>query len=145
MIADFKAAAKVIGDDCKLDCQADYEENLNAWFKNVYETCATNSSSIECRESEALRLKEETARAAGDKNYYVSMKADDKAAFQKTWDEESKKEAASLAAAWIKANVPKEGEAGSACNGETIPATCKAATHCCGKATPKEGAFVKES
>jgi len=144
-IKEFKAAAKVNGDDCKLDCQADYENDLNAWYKSVYELCASNSSAIECRESKALRLKEETARAAGDKNYYVAMKADDKAAFKKNWDEESKKEAASLAAAWIKANVPKVGEVGSACNAETIPATCPTATHCCGTATPKDGAFVKES
>lgn len=145
LIAEFKKLAKVNSDDCKLDCQADYEKNLNDWFKEVYETCSTNANSIECREANELRKKEEAARAAGDKNFYTQMKAEDKAAYKKTRDEENKKEAASLAAAWIKANVPKDGEVGSACNAETIPAKCSAATHCCGTATPKDGAFVKES
>jgi len=90
-------------------------------------------------------LKEETARGAGDKNFYNGMDSDEKASYKKVRDEEVKKEESSLAAAWIKNNVPKDGEVGSACNEETIPAKCSAATHCCGTATPKEGAFVKDA
>lgn len=145
LITSFKTAAGIEGNEkCATDCQADYEENLMKWFKDVYELCKTNSSSIECREANKLRLKEEEARAAGDKNYYIDMTEDDIKEFAKNWDEESQKEASSLAAAWIKNNAPKDGDVGSACNAETIPAKCTTPTHCCGTATPKEGAFVKE-
>lgn len=143
-IKDFKAAAKLTDDNCKLDCQSKFEKELYKWEKDRYDLCKANKSQIECREAEKIKLKEETARAAGDKNYYVDMTADDITEFKKTWDEESKKEASSLAAAWIKNNVPKDGEVGSACNEETIPAQCTSPTHCCGTATPKQGAFVKE-
>lgn len=119
---EFKAAAGLTDENCKLDCQVAFEQELYKWEKARYDLCDDNPSQIECREAEKIRLKEETARGAGDKNYYIGMKEADKLEFKKTWDEESKKEAASLAAAWIKNNVPKDGEAGSACNEETIPA-----------------------
>jgi len=148
LVAELKKLAKVDGDDCKDDCKAKFEEELYKWYQSVYETCQENAKSPKCRDANTLKKKLETARAGtGDdaKNFYSKMTDEDRVAFAKTWDEEEKKEVSALAAAWVKANPPKEGEVGSACKTETLPPSCPTATHCCGTATPKDGAFVKEA
>lgn len=132
---ELKTAAKADAATCGDDCKAIFEADLLKWGKAVYETCKADAKSIECREAEKIKKAEEKARAAGTKNYYL-MTPTEREAFTTARKTDVAKEKSSLAAAWLKSNVPAAGKDGSSCAGTT---KCSADTLCCGTSKPKAG------
>lgn len=130
---ELRKAAKADQATCGDDCKAIFEADLLKWGKAVYETCKADAKSIECREAEKIKKAEEKARAAGTKNYYL-MTPTEREAFTTARKGEVAKEKSSLAAAWLKSNVPAAGKDGSSCAGTT---KCTGATLCCGSSKPK--------
>lgn len=141
MWTELRKAAKtdVSNVSCTDDCRAIFEADLLKWGKAVYETCKADAKSIECREAEKIKKAEETARAAGVKNYYL-MTPTERDAFTTARKADVAKEKSSLAAAWLKSNVPAAGKDGSSCAGTT---KCTGTTLCCGTSKPKAGDVSK--
>jgi len=136
---ELRKAAKADASTCGDDCKAIFEADLLKWGKAVYETCKADAKSIDCREAEKIKKAEEKARAAGVKNYYL-MTPTEREAFNTARKADVAKEKSSLAAAWLKSNVPSAGKDGSSCAGTK---KCTGTTLCCGTSKPKAGDVKK--
>jgi len=62
------------------------------------------------------------------------MTAEEREEYDEEWAGEKKELKADLAAAFLAANPPAAGEAGSACSADNA---CTGTNHCCGTSTPK--------
>lgn len=113
------------------DGKALYDAEHLKWTKAVYEACEENEDSIECKNANELRTKDEAAKKTA--GYYAKTAAD-----RETFDAaqllEKKKWKAEMTAAWVadKTNFTK-----IACKAD---GTCADATHCCGSAFPTTNA-----
>jgi len=132
---ELKTTAGYNSADCDDDCKSVFEVDLLKWGQEVYQQCSQDPDSIACREAESLKKEEETARAAGDKNYYSGMTASERTTFDSARVDEVAKLESSLAAAWIESNKPAAGAEGSACAEDK----CTKDTMCCGDSKPKTG------
>jgi len=148
-ITELKTLAKFDDASCNSTCKEIFQVDLLKWEKAVYETCKADEKAIACREANAIRKDTETDRATT--TYYTGT-AEKRTEFDTARKEKDAALESTLTAAFIKNNKPKSGEVGSDCKVEasddalgTLDAddySCPTATHCCGDATPKDGAFV---
>jgi len=101
-------------------------------MKAVWEACSADGdeANILCEEAGAIRDGVTTARVADG---YYELEPADREAWDTAYEETTTALIVTLVTAWLAANLPAAGEAGSTCS---ATAKCTNSAHCCGTATP---------